>query len=180
MELISLCTGYGGLDMATTAVLEAAGHPVHLAAFAEFDDRAAAVFSRHHPDVPNLGDITTLDWSAHHADVLTAGYPCQPFSNAGLRRGVDDPRHLWPHIARGIDALRPGLVILENVSAHLRRGFPVVLADLAEIGYDARWNLVRASDVGAPHRRERLFIVARPTPADAQGQGRQRPRDHRP
>ncbi|QLF84033.1 DNA methylase [Gordonia phage Upyo] len=177
MNLISLCTGYGGLDAATTAVLQALGRPVTLTAYAEFDDRAAAVFARHHPTVPNLGDITTIDWSHHDADILTAGYPCQPFSAAGRRLGVDDPRHLWPHVGRAIDELRPDLVVLENVRGHLRRGFGVVLADLAGLGYDARWNVVRASDVGAPHRRERLFIVARPADADSGQRDRRQPHE---
>lgn len=95
-------------------------------------------------------------------DIITAGYPCQPFSNAGKRLGTDDPRHIWPFIAEAISDIRPRLVVLENVAAHLRRGFDVVLSDLAKIGYDARWTVVRASDAGAPHRRERLFVVAYP------------------
>ncbi|TMZ53399.1 DNA cytosine methyltransferase, partial [Klebsiella pneumoniae] len=90
----------------------------------------------------------------------TAGYPCQPFSNAGKRKGTDDPRHIWPWIARAIGVLRPRFIVLENVAAHVRRGFDVVSEDLATLGYDTAWSVVRASDVGAPHRRERLFIVA--------------------
>lgn len=87
---------------------------------------------------------------------------CQPFSNAGHRKGTNDERHLWPHVHTAIRVLRPHLVVLENVTGHLGLGFDRVLADLTEIGYDAEWTTIRASDVGAPHHRERLFILAYP------------------
>src|SRR5690606_9789814 len=126
-----------------------------------------AVMQHHYPDVPNLGDLKEIDWaSLGHIDIVTAGYPCQPFSNAGLRKGLEDERHIWPYIAQGIGVLRPSLVVLENVSAHLRRGFDVVTQDLAEIGYDATWTTLRASDIGACHRRDRLWILATPQDTD--------------
>lgn len=110
---------------------------------------------------PNFGDLKSVDWSqVEPIDILTAGYPCQPFSHAGYRKGDQDERHLWPHIREIISILRPSLVILENVRGHLTLGFSNVLADLTKIGYDARWEIVRASDVGAPHKRERLFVIA--------------------
>lgn len=178
----SLCTGYGGLDEAVISVFGG-----RLVWWADNADGPIAVMNRHHT-VPNLGDVKTMPWAAvPRVDILTAGYPCQPFSNAGKRKGVDDPRHLWPHIARGIGALRPRIVILENVDAHLRRGFDVVLADLAVLGYDATWTIVRACDTGAPHRRKRLFVLAENTdvptgnewwpPAPQQAEG-WRPRTH--
>lgn len=112
----------------------------------------------------NLWDLKEVNWEdVEPVDILTAGYPCQPFSNAGLRKGANDPRHLWPNIKEIISTLRPGIVILENVRGHLTLGFKEVLQDLTEIGYDARWQIVRASDAGAPHRRERLFVLAQPT-----------------
>jgi len=158
----SLCTGYGGLDMAAQAVFGG-----ELTWWADIDPGPIAVMARHHPDAPNLGDLKTVEWRAvRRVDILTAGYPCQPFSNAGKRLGTQDPRHLWPYVAKAVGALRPLCVVLENVAAHLRRGFDLVLQDLAEIGYDATWVVVRASDIGAPHRRERLFVVA----SDARGQ----------
>ena len=118
---------------------------------------------------PNLGDLKKIDWaSVEPIDILTAGYPCQPFSHAGNRKGTDDERHIWPDIKQGISILRPRYVILENVKGHLSLGFKEVLKDLAEIGYDARWQIVRASDVGAPHRRERLFVIAQPSNANGE------------
>jgi DNA (cytosine-5)-methyltransferase 1 len=94
--------------------------------------------------------------------VLTGGYPCQPFSHAGMRKGTDDDRHLWPHVLRAIREMGPQLAILENVRGHISLGFDVVLSDLASVGWSARWGVIRASDAGAPHQRARLFIVAYP------------------
>jgi DNA (cytosine-5)-methyltransferase 1 len=154
----SLCTGYGGLDMAAQAVFGG-----ELAWWSDIETGPIKVM-QHHTNAPNIGDLKHIDWPAvEPIDVLTAGYPCQPFSSAGKRKGTDDPRHLWPWIAYGIAQLRPRVVVLENVGAHLRRGFPVVAADLAALGYRVAWTLLRASDVGAAHRRERLFIVATDT-----------------
>lgn len=152
----SLCTGFGGLDMAVEAVFGSS-----LAWWSDVEPGPIAVMQHHHPGVPNLGNVKAVDWAAvPRVRVLTAGYPCQPFSNAGKRLGVDDPRHLWPFIRYAIGVLRPPVVVLENVAAHLRRGFDIVAADLAGHGYRFAWTLVRASDVGAPHRRSRLFVVA--------------------
>ena len=152
MRVGSLCTGYGGLDLAI------GGELVWLS---EFDKHAANVCAARFPNAPNIGDLTKVDWaSLAPVDVLTAGFPCQPFSHAGKRKGTEDVRHIWPHIAAGIRALRPGTVILENVPGLLSAGMGVVLGDLAEAGYDAQWTSIRASDVGAPHRRERVFIIA--------------------
>lgn len=152
----SVCTGYGGLDMAVQRVFGG-----ELLWWSDVEPGPIAVMNHNHPGVPNLGDIKQVHWhSVPHVDVFTAGYPCQPFSPAGKRLGIDDPRHLWPWIAYAVAVLRPRTVVLENVAAHLGRGFRIVAADLAAIGYDARWRLVRASDIGAPHRRERLFVVA--------------------
>jgi DNA (cytosine-5)-methyltransferase 1 len=156
VRAVSLCTGYGGLDIATEAVLG-----TETVALAEFDKHASRVCGVRFPGVPNLGDITKIDWSTlEEIDVLTAGYPCQPFSTAGKRKGESDSRHIWPYIAEGVRRLRPRLVILENVSGHRSKGFGAVLGDLAEARYDVQWTSVRASDVGAPHRRDRVFIVA--------------------
>jgi DNA (cytosine-5)-methyltransferase 1 len=157
----SLCSGYGGLDLAALAVF--GGEP---AWHAELDPDAATVLAHRFPGVPNLGDITALDWSALPAiDVLTAGYPCQPFSTAGQRKGEGDERHLWPHIAQAIRVLRPQLVILENVAGHLSLGFGTVLGDLAALGLDAEWLVCKASDLSAAHERARLFVLAWPAHA---------------
>ena len=152
MKVGSLFTGYGGLDMAVGG---------ELAWYAEIEKAACQVLATHHPNVPNLGDITTIDWSTvEPVDVLTGGYPCQPFSHAGKRKGKNDERHLWPYVLDAIRAIRPRYAILENVSGHLTLGFDSVLTDLAKIGWAAEWGTFRASDIGAPHRRERLFIIA--------------------
>jgi len=176
-RLISLCTGYGGLEMG----LRLAGIDFELAAVADPDPAASTVLAHHHPDVPNLGDITAVNWTTNGpvaavdwsslgpVDILTAGYPCQPFSLAGHRKGTEDDRHIWPAVAYAVRVLRPGLVLLENVPGHLSLGFGRVLADLAGLGYVGSWRCVRADDIGAAHRRNRIFIAA--WPADTAGQG---------
>lgn len=154
----SLCSGYAGLDMAVESVTGAT-----TAWFCEYDRDPSKILAHHWPDVPNHGDVWHTDWSqVEPVDILTAGYPCQPFSHAGKRKGADDPRHLWPGVARAIGALRPRLVVLENVRGHVSLGLADVLGDLSGLGYDARWGVVRAADAGAPHERARLFIVATP------------------
>ena len=156
MRAGALCAGYGGLEMGLASVTD-----VDLAWYAEYDAAPSAIMAHHHPGVTNLHDVTAIDWAAlEPVDVLTAGYPCQPFSAAGMRRGEDDPRHLWPHIAKGIAILRPPLCVFENVRGHLSLGFDKVLHDLHRLGYDVRWYLLRAADVGAAHGRARLFIFA--------------------
>ena len=158
-RLGSLCSGYMGLDLAVQAILD-----VEHAWVSDIDRHACAVLEARAPGVPNLGDMTTIDWrEVEPVDVLTAGYPCQPFSHAGRRQGVSDVRNLWPFVADAVRVLRPAVVILENVAGHLSLGFDVVLRDLAELGFDAEWQVLRASDVGACHRRARVFIVATDT-----------------
>ena len=157
MKIGSLCTGYGGLDMAVEAYFNA-----ETVWCAEYDQYASKLIEERFGYL-NYGDISKINWSSiEPIDILTAGYPCQPFSVAGNRQGSNDARHLWPYIKEAISALRPRWVVLENVRGHLSLGFKEVLQDLAQVGYDARWQVVRASDVGAPHQRARLFIVAYP------------------
>lgn len=166
----SLCSGYGGLDLGLELGL---GQAVRHAWHVEYDAAPASILRHRYPEVPNYGDLTTLDHAAlEPVDWLTAGYPCQPFSQAGLRKGADDERHLWPYVAATIGALRPRHVLLENVRGHLRLGFDAVLGDLAALGYDARWGVVRASDAGAPHRRERVFVIAEDADRAARGERR--------
>lgn len=171
----SLCTGYGGLDLACRDTLG-----TRTAWVAENDPHAAKV-CRARFKAPNLGDIKTIDWTTiQPVDVLTAGYPCQPFSHAGKRRGADDPRHIWPYIAEGVRHLRPRLIVLENVAGHLTKGFGEVVGTLAAMGYDATWGCVRASDAGGCHQRKRVFILATDTDrARLEGHGRpvERPRE---
>ena len=155
----SLFSGIGGTCLAIEGALgtDTIWH-------VEYDKACQEVLASHWPGVPCYGDVTTLDFTElAPVDVLSASYPCQPFSHAGKRKGTNDDRHLWPYVAGAIRVLRPRLVVLENVAGHLSLGFDEVLCDLAKMGFDAEWGIVRASDVGAPHRRERLFIVAHPS-----------------
>jgi DNA (cytosine-5)-methyltransferase 1 len=162
----SLFSGIGGFDLG----LERAGMKVIWQS--EIDTFASRVLKKHWPDVPNLGDITKVDWSkVERPDVICGGYPCQPFSTAGKRGGANDPRHLWPAMHNAIRVLRPRYALMENVRGHLSLGFNRVLGDLAEIGYDAEWQVIPAAAVGAPHKRDRVFIVAYPNNA---GMGTQR------
>jgi DNA (cytosine-5)-methyltransferase 1 len=164
----SLFSGYAGLDIGLRNVVGGS-----TAWFSEYDDAPSRVLAHHWPNTPNLGDVTLIDWAqVEPVEILTGGYPCQPFSLIGNRKGTDDARHLWPHFAAAIRSLRPKLAILENVRGHLSLGLDTVLRDLAGLGYDAEWVCVRASDVGAPHQRERLFAVA--YPADESGRFRHR------
>ncbi|WP_413462116.1 DNA cytosine methyltransferase [Corynebacterium kefirresidentii] len=164
LRIGSMFAGYSGLEMGVMQVLEA-----QPAWFAEIDEAPARILQHHYPQVPNLGDVTRVDWgSVEPIDILTAGYPCQPFSQAGHRKGTNDERHLWPYVLDAIKHLRPRIAVFENVRGHLTLGLAEVLEDLAEIGWDAQWACVRASDVGAPHHRERLFILA--TNPDSFGQ----------
>ena len=153
----SLFSGIGGLDLG----LERAGMRVIWQS--EIDPYANKVLAKHWPDVPNLGNIKEINFeNVERPDVICGGYPCQPFSTAGKRQGENDPRHLWPECLRALRVLRPRYALFENVRGHLSLGFSRVLADLASIGYDAEWQVIPAAAVGAPHKRDRLFIVAYP------------------
>jgi DNA (cytosine-5)-methyltransferase 1 len=181
LKIGSLFSGVGGLDLGVQAVIggEVVWH-------VEFDAAPSKVLAHHWPDVPNFGDITKVDWSqVEPIDVLTGGFPCQDVSLAGSRAGLNDTTRsgLWAHYAHAISALKPKLVVIENVRGLLSAeavgamesdpwgvgdGQPrsvinalgAVLGDLAGLGYDARWCGVRAADAGAPHGRYRVFIIA--------------------
>ena len=154
----SLFSGIGGIDLG----LERTGH-FRTIWFSEIDSYANRVLAKHWPDVPNLGNVKEIDFGRiERPDVLVGGYPCQPFSTAGKRQGEQDPRHLWPECLRALRILRPRYALFENVRGHVSLGFPRVLADLASIGFNAEWQVIPAAAVGAPHKRDRLFIVAYP------------------
>lgn len=157
LRIGSLCTGYGGLDIAVLAVFGG-----KLAWIADNDKHVSVILATHYPDAPNLGDLTTLDWTeVPTVDILCAGFPCQDISfsgrGAGIEKGVRSG--IWKNIITGIRELRSNVIIVENVAAIRSRGLNRVLGDLAALGYDANWTSVRASDVGAAHRRERVFIL---------------------
>jgi len=157
MRLGSFCTGYGGLDMAVEA-----HYGAHLAWCSEVDKDCNQLLAHHWPGVPNLGDLTKVDWDqVEPVDIMCAGFPCQPFSHAGKRLGGDDERAIFAYIADAVGVLRPGIVVLENVAGLLTLGGPGVVGTLTGLGYDLQWGVVRASDAGAPHRRARWFCIAR-------------------
>ena len=154
----SLFSGIGGLDLG----LERAGMEVIWQS--EIDPYGCRVLKKHWPEVVNHGNIKEIKWgNVVRPDIICGGYPCQPFSTAGKRNGTDDPRHLWPWVREAISELRPKYAILENVRGHVSLGLNVVLGEMASIGYDAEWQIVSAASVGAPHRRDRVIIVAYPT-----------------
>lgn len=170
MRVGSLFSGYGGLDLAALQLFPGSSVAWHC----EWDDAPAMILDHHWPTVPNLRDVTEVDWATiEPVDILTGGYPCQPFSAAGQRKGTDDERHLWPYVRDAIRLLRPRFTLLENVAGHRSLGFDRVLGDLAEDGMHVRWTSLRASDIGAPHHRERIFILV------ADPNGGQRDRDQR-
>lgn len=157
----SLFSGIGGLDLG----LERAG--MNVIWQSEIDPYACRVLAKHWPTIPNHGDIKTIDWAQiERPNIICGGYPCQPFSVAGKRAGTEDPRHLWPWVREAISHLRPDFAILENVRGHLSMGLATVLGEMSEIGYDAEWEIISASSLGASHRRERLFILAYPSLPD--------------
>ncbi|MFE5895919.1 DNA cytosine methyltransferase [Streptomyces sp. NPDC056488] len=159
----SVCSGYAGLDMAVQTVLGGS-----VAWHSDPDPGAAAILAHHWPDVPNLGDLTAADWpQVEPVDIYTGGYPCQPFSYAGARKGTTDDRHIWPHIAHSVRVLRPRILFFENVTGHVSLGLDAVLTDLAALRFNAEWLTVHASGVGAPHPRERLFVLAVAENADS-------------
>ena len=150
----SLFSGIGGLELG----LERAG--VGRTVWqCERDPYCLSVLERHWPEVRRFADVETLE--APDCDVLCGGFPCQDLSYAGSGAGLRGARSgLWHHFARVIRDIRPQYVVVENVPALLGRGLDVVLGDLAACGYDAEWDCVSAAAVGAPHRRDRLFIIA--------------------
>lgn len=159
----SLCTGYGGLDH---AALTAFGGG-RVAWVADPDPHVTALLQARLPRVPNLGDIRVVDWTTvEGVDVLTAGFPCQDISAAGRRAGIKNGTRsgLFFDVIRAINTLRPSAVVIENVAALRWRGggLDIVLAELHHAGYDSLWTSLRASDIGAPHRRERVFLLAWP------------------
>jgi DNA (cytosine-5)-methyltransferase 1 len=156
----SLCSGIGGLELG----FERTGC-CKVVWQAEIEPYACAILKKHFPATPNLGDITAINYELlDPVDIIVAGIPCQPHSQAGKRKASADKRDLWPEYRRAIGELRPTIAVLENVpgifTSDNGRFFGRILADLAEMGYDAEWGVVSAQDVGAPHLRKRVFIVA--------------------
>jgi DNA (cytosine-5)-methyltransferase 1 len=162
-RVLSLFAGIGGFDLG----LERTGG-FKTVAFCEIDKKAQQVLRKHWPEVPIYDDVTELTAERLAAygiavDVICGGFPCQDISLAGRGAGIDGERSgLWGQYARLVREVRPVYVIVENVAALLSRGLGDVLGDLASLGYDAEWHCIPASAVGAPHRRDRIWILAYP------------------
>jgi DNA (cytosine-5)-methyltransferase 1 len=160
---LSTFSGIGGLDLG----LDRAG--MTCVGQVERDTYCRSVLERHWKDVPRHDDVRTapawwLGGSRPSVDLVAGGFPCQPFSDAGQRRGVADERWGWPWMLDVIRAARPRYVLVENVPGLLADAdaFGIILADLAGLGFDAQWGVLSACAVGAPHTRERLFLLAYP------------------
>ena len=187
MKIGSLFSGYGGLDIAVAKIFDA-----EVAWHCEWEKAPSAVLAANFPGVPNYHDVSKVDFTAiEPVEILTGGFPCQDVSVAGLRKGLTEGTrsNLWFEFLRAITEIKPKIVVIENVRGLLsakaaselelessgldyRAGEPVLRAigvvsgSLSEIGYDCRWTTIRASDAGAAHKRERVFIVAYPSNAD--------------
>jgi DNA (cytosine-5)-methyltransferase 1 len=169
---LGLCAGYGGIElglhraipnMRTIALCE-----IEAFAIANLVSKMEAGLMDPAPIWP---DLKTFPWAAFRGrvDILTGGYPCQPFSAAGQRKGKQDPRHLWPFIADGIRLLRPRCCFFENVEGHISLGLSDVIEDLAGMGYRTTWGIFSASECGAPHQRKRVFILAHKLGTELEG-----------
>jgi len=155
---VDLCSGIGGFALG----FEQANLSTPVM-FCDIEPWCRNILKQHWNNVPIKSDVKELandpDNLVPDCDILTAGYPCQPFSQAGRREGAQDDRHIWPYILKIITSKRPSWVVLENVYGHISLGLDQVLLDLETKGYATRTFVVPASSVGAPHRRDRVWIV---------------------
>lgn len=162
-RILSLCSGVGGIELGFKLAVPKA----RTVGYIENEAFACSILEARMQDktldeAPIWTDLKTFDGRAWRGkvDCLTGGYPCQPFSVAGKKLGEKDPRHLWPEIKRIIKEIEPSICFFENVGGHLRLGFEQVANDLSELDYKVKAGLFTAQEVGAPHKRERLFILA--------------------
>jgi len=161
LKHLDLFSGIGGFSLG----LESAGL-VQTVAFCDFDKYCQKILKKNFPDVHIYGDVKELNYDRlktdgiDTVDIITGGYPCQPFSVAGSQKGEQDPRHVWPEMFRLIKELRPTWVIGENVGGHIKLGLDTVLENLESEGYSSRTFSISASSVGANHKRERVWVVA--------------------
>ena len=175
--VISFCSGYGGLERG----LDLAGVEHRVIAYVEIEAFAIAnlvakMESGALVPAPIFTDIKTFPAHLFRdcVDIITGGYPCQPFSAAGKRLGTEDPRHLWPYIRQHIRTIRPSRCFFENVEGHISLGLSSVISDLEEDGYRTAWGIFSAAEVGASHQRKRVYIFGSEELADAISAGLQR------
>lgn len=162
LSVLSLCSGIGGLDLGIHRAFRS-----RTVCYVEREAFAAAVLVARMEEerldqAPIWDDLKTFrgrEWRGK-VDLVAAGYPCQPFSQAGKQQGGEDPRHLWPEVRRVVREVDPSLVVLENVRGHVRKGLGEVLEDLHELGFHGEPGLLSAGDVGLNHNRERVFVLA--------------------
>ena len=158
---LDLFSGIGGFSLG----LEATGG-FETVAFCDIEKYCLEILEKRYPGVPRYTNIKELNHDTIKTDgvfpidIITGGYPCQPFSVAGRKKGEKDPRHLWPEMFRLVQELRPTWVIGENVSGHIKLGLDTVLKNLESEGYATRTFSISASSIGANHQRERVWIVA--------------------
>jgi DNA (cytosine-5)-methyltransferase 1 len=158
---LDLFSGIGGFSLG----LEATGG-FETVAFCDIEKYCLEILEKRYPGVPRYTNIKELNYDTIKTDgvfpidIITGGYPCQPFSVAGRKKGEKDPRHLWPEMFRLVQELRPSWVIGENVSGHIKLGLDTVLKNLESEGYAARTFSISASSIGANHQRERVWIIA--------------------
>ena len=160
--LVSFCSGYAGIERG----LELAGAGHRTIAYVEIEAFAVENLVQKMergliPAAPIYTNLKTFpaEIFRNKVDIITGGYPCQPFSQAG-KRAKDDPRNLWKYIRKHIEAIRPNRALFENVEGHISLGLSTVTSDLEEDGYDATWGIFSAREVGAHHQRKRVFIMA--------------------
>lgn len=160
MNALSLFSGIGGIDLAG----EWAG--IKTVAMCEREPFCQKVLRKHWPDIHIYDDVCTLTKERLEADgigtidLIHGGYPCQPFSHAGERKGEADDRHLWPEVKRLLETVRPRWFVGENVAGHITLGLDDVLSDLGSIGYASQPVVIPAVSIGASHRRQRVFVIA--------------------
>ena len=161
--VISFCTGYAGIERG----LDLAGIKHRVIAYVEIEAYAIAnlvakMESGELAPAPIWTNLKTFpsEIFSGKVDIITGGYPCQPFSQAGKRKGAEDERHLWPYIREHIKAINPNRCFFENVEGHISLGLSAVISDLEEDGYRTAWGIFSAREVGAPHQRKRVYIMA--------------------
>ena len=173
LTVLAFCAGYAGIERG----LDLAGVRHRVLAYVEIEAFAIANLVAKMEQgllapAPVWTDLKTFP--AHlfrgAVDLITGGYPCQPFSAAGKRQGADDPRHLWPYIRDHIATVQPGQCFFENVDGHVSMGLSSVISDLEEDGYRTTWGVFSAAEVGAPHQRKRVYIMA-DSSSDGTGSG---------